>query len=240
MKNQYFGDVYDYLKYSLLRHLTGRGQIHSAICWMLTENDSRHDGHRVEYLYQDDSWSQFDPSVYSFLQEQVLVQKSRVVKAVEDSSVLANSRFYSGFLDDDACERPGYFSRFLEFARGASLVFFDPDNGIEVKSVKYGKRASSKYLFWVEIVQTFAAGHSVLIYQHLPPKPRDAYIGMRVSEISQATGASIVYSFNTSRVVFFLIPQEVNLPFFQEAVEGAKEAWAGVAQVRQHSIDSGL
>ena len=133
MKNQYFGDLYDYLKYSLLGHLTGHGQIHSAVCWMLTEDDQRRDGHRIEYLHQADSWSKFDPTVYSFLQEQVLGQKRRDVKAVEDSHLLANSRFYSDFLGDDASDRPSYISRFLEFARGAALVFFDPDNGIEVK-----------------------------------------------------------------------------------------------------------
>ena len=41
MKNQYFGDMYDYIKYGLLRQLSGCGKVSLAVCWMLTENDDR-------------------------------------------------------------------------------------------------------------------------------------------------------------------------------------------------------
>lgn len=50
MKNQYFGDIYDYIKYGLLRRLSHYGNISTAVCWMLTENDDKKDGHRVNYL----------------------------------------------------------------------------------------------------------------------------------------------------------------------------------------------
>jgi hypothetical protein len=44
VKNQYFGDINDYRKYGLLRLLTNRGEIRTAVCWMLTRDDESIDG----------------------------------------------------------------------------------------------------------------------------------------------------------------------------------------------------
>ena len=43
MKHQYFGDIYDYLKYSLLRQLSPDGEISTVVCWLLTKDDERGD-----------------------------------------------------------------------------------------------------------------------------------------------------------------------------------------------------
>ena len=154
MKNQYFGDFYDYYKYGLLRQLSSHGQLSTAICWMLTKDDSRRDGHRIDYLNDPESWRKFDPAVFNQLRLQVLERKVRNVEGIQNSGLLPNSSFYSDSLTDDPNERREYFNGFLDFARGAGLVFFDPDNGIEINSVKYGKRHSSKYIYWTEIEVT--------------------------------------------------------------------------------------
>ncbi len=44
MKNQYFGDVNDYLKYGLLRQLSNEGRFKICVCWMLTEPDGTTEG----------------------------------------------------------------------------------------------------------------------------------------------------------------------------------------------------
>ena len=64
MKNQYFGDINDYRKYSLLRLLSGHGKISTAVCWMLTPDDLRPDGHRIQYLREPEKWRKFDPAVF--------------------------------------------------------------------------------------------------------------------------------------------------------------------------------
>jgi hypothetical protein len=46
------------------------------------------------------------------------------------------------------------------------LVFFDPDNGIEVSSVPYKRSNSVKYLYLKEITKFWDAGKSIVIYQH--------------------------------------------------------------------------
>ncbi len=56
MKNQYFGDIYDYIKYGLLRRLSPKGEVSTTLCWMLTPNDQGKDGHRISYLEDHAKW----------------------------------------------------------------------------------------------------------------------------------------------------------------------------------------
>jgi hypothetical protein len=41
--------------------------------------------------------------------------------------------------------------------RGTDLIFFDPDNGMEVGSRPWGRRDSCKYLYWRELVRAYAS-----------------------------------------------------------------------------------
>ena len=131
MKNQYFGDIYDYIKYGLLRQLGRCGKVSTAVCWMLTENDDRRDGHRVSYLHDAEAWRVFDPPVFDCLRTAILDRKERNIRVVEKSGLLPNTSFYSPLLTDGSDERQEYFDGFLEFSHGSALVFFDPDNGLE-------------------------------------------------------------------------------------------------------------
>jgi len=176
MKNQYFGDINDYKKYSLLRLLTGNGRIKTVVCWVLTEDDSRNDGGRIRYLEQPETWQKYDPIVFRHLKKSVLDNGIRDVNIIEQANVLKNCRFYSEIIQDDMFQRDQYFSRFFKFAEGADLIFFDPDNGLEVKSVPRGKKKSSKYIYWSEVKASYKSGQSIMLYQHFPRKPRDSFV----------------------------------------------------------------
>ena len=235
MKNKYFGDVNDYKKYGLLRALTGRGEIKTTVCWVLTEDDDRTDGRRIQYLEQPEEWRDHDPEVFDYLQTQVVQRRVRSVDAIEGTDVLRNCRFYSPVVSDDPEARGRYFSEFLKFAEGSQLVFFDPDNGLEVKSVPWGRKNSSKYLYWDEVKAAYAAGHSLLIYQHLPRKPRVPFIRQLADKFRAATGVRRVLSYCTSHVVFFLLPQADYEAHFIERSDMVKEAWERRIAVRQHA-----
>ena len=58
--------------------------------------------------------------------------------------------------------------RWCQDAQGAEVVFLDPDNGVEVRSRPYGRKDSSKYVYWREVKALAKAGRSVLVYQHYP------------------------------------------------------------------------
>ena len=232
MKNQYFGDMYDYVKYSLLRQLSSCGRVSIAVCWMLTENDDRGDGHRINYLEDIAAWRAFDPPVFDCLRTAVLDRKERNIKVLEDSQLLQNTSFYSHLVTDGSEERQRYFDRFLEFARGRDLVFFDPDNGLEIKSVKYGRKGASRYIYMREVSESFTAGYSVFVYQHLPPKPRDPFIKGLARSLIQETKSESAYVFHTRRVAFFLVPQINDVSRFTGVASRVQTKWGDLLDTR--------
>lgn len=210
----------------------------TAVCWMLTEDDGGKDGHRTGYLREPERWRSFEPTLFEFLRRHVIERKTRNVRAVESSKVLPNCRFYSRILTDDCVQRQRYFDQFLGFARGAELVFFDPDNGIEVKSATYGRRNSSKYLYWNEIERTLRANHSLLIYQHLPPKPRRPLIRHLARRLLQVSGGEIVYVLRTGKVAFFLVPRRGSVALFRKGVSAVERTWNRVLTVSEHRLNT--
>ena len=234
MKNQYFGDINDYRKYGLLRALTPRGEIKTAVCWMLTPNDGRTDGSRTTYLSQPAEWRYHDPGLFDHLDEVVLRRGVRNVAEIENPDILPSCTFLSDMVPDDRAGSAVYFQRALLLAQGCDLVFFDPDNGIEVKSKPYGRKDSSKYLYWDEIVDFWKAGHSLLIYQHFPRVPRALFIEGKAGQLIDKTSADEVFSFRTSHVVFFLVPRAEHKDFFRNRSEVVPQRWESEIRVAYH------
>lgn len=81
MKNQYFGDVNDYRKYSLLRHLEQSTGLSLALCWMLTPSDGSNDGQSTQYLRNPQSWRHIDLPLFDFLSRTVIETGNRNVSA---------------------------------------------------------------------------------------------------------------------------------------------------------------
>ncbi len=221
MKNQYFGDVRDYLKYSLLRTL-GR-ELSVAVCWLLTPDDSSTGGGMTRYLCDPDRWRGYDPQVFDFLHKQVIERQIRCICVLEQSQLLgSNTRYFSECVPDDGLERCKYFDKFMEYAHGAGLVFFDPDTGIEPPSNK-----GSKYVHWHELDRTFRHGHSLLVYQHTWRKPHDEFVRCRAEELRQLGGASKVFAFYDNAVVFFLVAQPCHLARLDQARVKIETRWRG-------------
>jgi len=239
MKNQFFGDENDYKKFSLLRLLTQFGKLKVTVCWMLTDNNFRSDGRHTEYLLEPKVWRPFDPAIFDLLRDSVITKSMRDVNLFEKSNLLPTAAFYSERLPENRADRSQYFKTLMEFAHGSDLIFFDPDNGIEVKSTPYGKKGYSKYLYWKELVPFFQAGHSLLIYQHFPRSRRDMYIRNLSAEIEFRTGATHIYCFYTSRVLFVLIPQARHDKDLAEGVGRLKTQWGSVMKLftDKHKFD---
>lgn len=67
MKNQYFGDIGDYGKYGLLRHLAGQG-LSISVNWYLTPDDASNDGSIRGYLSKEED-RRYDPELFDVLRE---------------------------------------------------------------------------------------------------------------------------------------------------------------------------
>jgi len=238
VKNQYFGDINDYLKYGLVRLLTGRSRLSTAVCWMLTPDDGRSDGQRISYLYYPLLWGHYDPELYNSLREIITHKNVRTVYQAENAGIVPGACCFADYIPDDALQRAEYFKSFMNISQCFDLIFFDPDNGIEVKSKPLGNKGSSKYLYWKEITASFFTGHSVLIYQHFPRIQRDLFIERTALLLAKRTGVSAVYSFRTAYVVFFLAPWHNHDDYVAAAAASVESVWDRHFTTKKHVFNN--
>lgn len=234
MKNQYFADINDYRKYGILRVLAGKGEIRTAVCWMLTAGDRTKHGKFTDYTEQPEKWSHFDPFLFDSLALSLKVQENRSVNWVEENQLIPKAVYFNEFLQDKRERRREYFANFKSMASKSDFVFFDPDNGVEVKSVPFGRRRSNKYLYWHEIVETFSLGKSLLIYQHFIREKKDIFIQKLVDKLVDNLSVTTVYSLRTAHVVFFLIPQSHHNNYFDEKCAEISKNWKSQIVVKKH------
>ena len=219
MKNQYFGDMRDYLKYSLLKAFSRELSI--AVCWLLTPDNSGPDGRQTGYLCDQDRWRGYDPQVFDFLHKQVIERQIRCICVLEQSELLgSNTRYFSECVPDDGLGRCKYFDKFMACAGSADLVFFDPDTGIEPRVAK-----GSKYVHWHELDRTFRHGHSLLVYQHFGREAHKPFARRMAKELGRLRGASKVFAFYDNAVVFLLVAQPDHLGRLEQAKEKVETRW---------------
>lgn len=225
MKNQYFGDVNDYRKYSLLRHLAQSTGLSLAVCWMLTPSDGSNDGQNTQYLRNPKAWRHIDPPLFDLLTRTVLETGFRHVSTIERSGLLPVRAFHDLEVPQDRVGRRAWTRNALDVTAGADLVFFDPDNGMEVKSTPPGRKNSPKYLLWSEIREFFARGPSLLIYQHFPRVQRDRFMRELCHRLREETGAEQTLVSPGSHSAFFLVLQNHHATAAERAVTQGVAEW---------------
>ncbi len=239
MKEQYVGDLNDYRKYALLRALAAGGANRIAVCWMLTPPDDRNDGNKRAYLDQPEKHRSFDPALFDVLRSVEDGPGVARLRAIENSGIIPGATYFNEELPRAERDRAGFMTRCRLASAGSDLVFFDPDNGLEVKSTAKGRAGSERYLFLDEAAAFYAAGHSLLIYQHFGRVEREAFIaGCAERLLSVAPGAAF-RAFRTGHVVFLLLIHPTSPESLSEAAEAAATGWRGTDFVWGHTPEQG-
>ena len=221
MKNKYFGDINDYRKYGILRILS---DLKILVCWMLTADDNRSDGKFINYLQNSKKFRHFDEHLFDTL-KLTLEQQVRHTSNCETVRLIPNASYYSKLLTDNVLERDIYFSELYEKAANYDLVFLDPDNGLEVHSVKKGNRNSSRYLYYEEVERLYRGGSSLMIYQHFIREERDAFIKRISGKLKIITGAPEIFHLKTSNVVFFIVSTPGHVEYFNKMIPQISNTW---------------
>lgn len=234
MKNQYVGDINDFRKYGLIRSLLSGGAVTCGVFWMLTENDTRNDGNILKYLDKESSSDSLDPELFHKLKHMVHTSNDRTVARIKQEGILPRTHFFEDLIPDSESGRKAAFKSGLTTLSECDLIFFDPDNGLQIKSKQIGHKNSNKFLYLDEVEETFSCGHSVLIYQHFPRIERKTYIANRVSELKARTNSSPIFSFATGYVCFFLIAQAAHLEMLDIGVESVRKRWGSQFTVHVH------
>jgi hypothetical protein len=225
VKDQYVGDINDYRKYALLRALSAEGASRIGICWMLTPSDGGMDGGKLGYLRQPERHRHYDPALFDVLNHAASSPDRRRLKTIEDSDAVASAVYHNDLLPDDAAGRKAYLDRCAAEFREVDLIFFDPDNGLEV-SLPKGRKNSSKYLYLDEVAAFYALGKSLLIYQHFPRIERTAFVASCVDRLRSVAPGATLWSFATSHVVFFLLVHPESPACLTSAAVAACERWS--------------
>ena len=125
MRDQYAGDISDWLKLALLRALVDESETLGVGWYYNPLNDGRPDGRRREYC-EELKWRVLDSALWNALRE--LPQRS--VDALEKLSVWPpRTRFHRVAVP--SMERRRSWALDMKAAlNGSSIVFLDPDNGI--------------------------------------------------------------------------------------------------------------
>lgn len=227
MKDQYFGDINDYRKYGLLRAVIRAGGFRILVAWMLTPDDQSTDGKFVSYLEHPDKWAHHDPVLFQKIKALLTSGSKRRVSLIENTGLLPRAEYFSSIVPDSASGRNAWFDSLVQRAQNCDFVFLDSDNGLEVKSKPYGKKNSSKFLYWRELKALWATGKSLLIYQHFIREKRPGFIKRLTDALRSATPGSHVEAFSTSHVVFFMALQPEHHRFHEAIVRSIQKNWEG-------------
>jgi len=209
MKNQYFGDQNDYFKYDLLAFLAEElsGIRKLSIVWMLTEDDGSKDGQKTRY-----EKGSGDRVLYRFLQK-ALDDGTRNVKKLEEYFEIAGHRFsYCSYGAERVFihrDRAAYFRSIPNDNLKDAVIFLDPDNGIEVKTI--GDENGHKYMTTDEIEQIYKrmGPESVLvIYQHLPRKHRKLFFYSVFSLLIEKLGCPMPVSISDNVIAFIILAKD--------------------------------
>ncbi len=223
MKDQYFGDQTDYIKYGVLRSLSAAG-LDLGIHWAHTPNDGSSDGSRLTYLSKSNEWRHYDPPVFDLLKQSV-ENDNRQLRVVESENLIPNSTMCFDEWTDDHEGRTTSLIGFLESLQPGSLVFLDPDNGLEVQSTPYGSPASHKYVYLEELASVWQSGHSILLYQHFPRVARTPYVESQLERIAAVTPGAHTVAIITSHVAFLILLQKQHRNTASEALDQIIDHW---------------
>ncbi len=222
MKNQYFADINDYLKYGILRAIAN-SKLKICLCWMLTEDDNRNDGGKIQYIQDSEKWRKYDPALFDVMKWSIEKNK-RSIDIAEKKCLIPDATYQPTLLTDDRDEREQYFKELTDISAVSDLIFFDADNGMEVKSVKKGNKNSGKYLYWDE-VERFADTHSILVFQHFPRTNREEFVEGISQKLKAVSHSTSVTALITSHVGFFLVMHSCHEGRLKEACRNEIENW---------------
>lgn len=231
MKRQYFGDVNDYLTYGVLRCVLRAGGFKLLVVWMLTDDEPKGSGQRRQYLAQPEKWQVFDPELFQALRDMTARATEEGLTLFEHSGLLGKTRFFSLPVPVDVGARKVWFQRLQAAAHGSDMVFLDPDNGLEIPSVPWGRRGFERYLFWHEVEALWSQGLSLVVFQYLPRKPRISYLQSRLSALGEHTPGSQVAAVFGSFVSFLFAWQPPHAQKWPQVAEELRKRWQPVLQL---------
>jgi len=237
MQNRYVGDIGDFGKYHLLKSLCMGNKseldLSLGVVWYRVPDENHNDdGKHIRYLEQTTSnqvhFRDGDPALYDSLTEIIKAGK-RDVSCIKEFNVLPiktvfydKSLSYEGMTNNSPATRKDrisyrnrWISKALDATLGCDLIFVDPDNGLEVRSVKAHQKTGPKYTFFEELIPFVERGQSLVIYHHLCRSgPAEVQVKERLDQLKEKLGINNIYALLYKRGTlraFFIVPSSEHI-----------------------------
>jgi hypothetical protein len=137
MRDQYAGDITDFLKFAFLRAIVPTGSVLGVAWYYLPDHDGRNDGRHVEYKHEP-NWGKLDDNLH----QELCRLKERSVEALQN---LAIWNWKAVFHKEPVAIKSGRTAWAESMQRrlaDCDVVFADPDNGISREGVVTLKSAT--------------------------------------------------------------------------------------------------
>jgi len=169
MQDRYAGDIGDYIKLALLRHLSAGRKL--GIAWYLHPDEEHNDdGKHTTYLQMPSRWRHLDPDLFDLLHR--VVDNDRTVHSLQESGLIegcfSNELLASATLPWRSREswRAGWFSRVRAQIADAHIVFADPDNGLVDDNPRRVRRKVFGKQIPLSEARALGEGRVAIIYHH--------------------------------------------------------------------------
>lgn len=251
MQDRYVGD---FGKYGLLDFISSETKLKLGINWCLTSPTQKEkksdDGKFYDYLLSCTKYDTYckvsrkytqrikecDEELYKKLQKKIIDwldlgknPEYRCLIRIEEGKILpARTIFYSRSLNKT--NRKEWLNNGIKSLSESELIFFDPDNSIDVKD----EGNSPKHIYCKEIRDFFKNGQSLIIYQHanrtgkfnnVLEDKKDNLI-KNLGKINDNQIICLIYKRGQVRA-FFIIMQQKHSDSIEKAVDKFLEVWNG-------------
>lgn len=200
MKNQYFGDNKDLFTYDLIMKIMQAGLVENfTFIPMLTAGDGT--GHGQQCNRAKAKAGTKNKELVNFLDECLNTNK-RDIKQLESFFASHGIRMKTYGEKFSHEKREEYFGQIADEFLSNSLIFVDPDTGLEVK--KLGK----EHILYSEvkgIYERMGEDSILMLYQYLPRRPRLQYLNMRCEEIKEKIMGDRPVCIDNNEIAFFFL-----------------------------------
>lgn len=210
MQNKYIGDAGDFSKYLLLKNICKTNLI-LGINWCWVKDEKNKDGKFTGYLDSIDN--RLDPELSKSLKIIISNPKTRTIRSIESSDILpSNTIFFSEEIPLET-KRFEWHDKSLQSLKECDVIFYDPDNGLEINSIGKLHPKAVKYVYFDEIRETYKNGKSIVIYQHTNRSTNaNNQINIRVDQLSDCLSINkkdirVVLSSSGTTRYFLIIKQ---------------------------------
>ena len=228
MNRAYFGDTRDLFKFDLVRHIMK--SLPELGCFtfvpMLTESEEKKGKKKSTRKDLDRAFRAGKPGSRN---QDLLAHMERLQEIEDDLEYFSAIRTYfqnENILIDIFEEqrfthdkRDHYFQSVFESLPKKSLVFLDPDIGLEEQ------RPGARHLLMTEVKKIYDrmdTGSVMMIYQHFPRVTRGRYAKGRCVQLRDLTGADPV-TITDNEIIFFLLAKN---PKIRARLEQVLERYA--------------